>query len=295
MSCNGTSGWSWLNLEGGMNTALGTIVGIAFLFGCTCSGQVSSTPPRHWTSSTTLDIGMGFFRLQLSNNSPEAIRREVVDTNTVRLIAMSSGLSDEDLATVQLVQKPPDHWIWLYQIGNSDRAFKKLSEQLSSYVRTREEGHTRAFVMAALTNRVQFSKVLDPDLRVLATNKPLLALSWLKKSGSGTMTNEGYISRWSSYTLTDGEISWLYVMYFKADGSLRFVDDSKFDAKENDPKYQRTIKEVEAEVDAVMKKNGSFGGFGSVHSFWGLKKQILKAKGIDWRSPAELNPNSNYD
>jgi hypothetical protein len=48
-------------------------------------------------------------------------------------------------------------------------------------------------------------------------------------------------------------------------------------------------------VHAEMKRKGSFGKFGSVHEFWGLKQEKLKAKGIKWRSPAELNPNTNYD
>ena len=35
---------------------------------------------------------------------------------------------------------------------------------------------------------------------------------------------------------------------------------------------------------------------GSCHSFWAMKKQILKEKyGITWYSPSELNPDIKYD
>jgi len=55
------------------------------------------------------------------------------------------------------------------------------------------------------------------------------------------------------------------------------------------------IKDVEDEVDGEMKRNGSFGRFGSVHTFWRLKKVKLKARGVEWWSPSELNPNAIYD
>ena len=38
--------------------------------------------------------------MKLSHNSPEAVRQEIMDTNTIHFIAKSSGLTDEDLATV---------------------------------------------------------------------------------------------------------------------------------------------------------------------------------------------------
>jgi hypothetical protein len=117
-----------------------------------------------------------------------------------------------------------------------------------------------------------------------------------------TVTNETVhipkvdeVCRWVAYTVVDGEVAWRYFLMFKADGSLDYEHDSKCDAKDYEPQYQRTIKTVEDEVDAEMKKVGSYGKFGSVHTFWHLKKQKLKARGIEWRSPSELNPNTNYD
>ena len=44
-----------------------------------------------------------------------------------------------------------------------------------------------------------------------------------------------------------------------------------------------------------MKRAGDYGQFGSCHTFWHLKKEKLKVKGINWRSPSELNPNTCFD
>lgn len=291
---------------------------------CASLGQVSSTAPNQWTSATHLDFGFGFSKLELSHNRPELIRQELLDTNTVRLVARFAGITETELSTIQVAPWSGTGWITLFQLGKSDNAFKIMSEHLGSYVRTRHEGHTKAFLLAALTNSASSSPISDPDLRVLATNRTFLPLSWVRKEESGTTTNKAgtvvsrtittrvvnnqtitnetthipkadEVCRWVSYIVVDGEIAWRYFVMFNADGSLNYVSDSKYDAKDYDPKYQKIIKEVEAQVRSEMKKNGSYGKFGSVHGFWHLKRDKLKAKGIQWRSPSELNPNTNYD
>jgi hypothetical protein len=309
---------------GSMNTRLSTIVCIGLVIRCICSAHVASTPPQNWKRATPIYLGSGFSHLNLSHNSPEVVRQEILDTNTVRLIATFSGLTEADLATVQIVQEPGYSWVEVNQLGNSEKAFNVLSDELRNYVRAREEGHTRAFLLAALTNRVAASAISDPDLRAIAANRTLLPISWLKKLDSGTTTNKAgvvasrtisttvvngksvtketayiprvdEVCRWVSYVLVDGEVAWRYSVKFKADGALDYVHDSRCDAKEYDTKYQKAIKEVEDEADAEMKRDGSFGRFGSVHTFWHLKKEKLRTRGIEWRSPAELNPNTNYD
>jgi hypothetical protein len=197
----------------------------------TASGQVSQNAPKKWENATYLDSGLSFFRLRLPHNGRESINQELLDTNTVRLIAKYSGLAEEDLSTIQVAPWKEPEGIALYQIGPSAKAFEVLSEQLRRVV----------------------------------------------------------------YTLADGDIAWSYFVQFKSDGSLDYAHASKCDAKDYDPKYEKVIKEVEAEVEQQMKADGTYGRFGSVHSFWHLKKDKLKARGIEWRSPSELNPYVNYD
>jgi hypothetical protein len=262
--------------------------------------------------------------VELSHNSPQVVRQEILDTNTIHLIAKSSGVSEEDLATMRVAEDPAFKGVWLYQVGGSQRAFKVLSEHLRNYMGGRAGGHTRAFLLAALTNRATPSAISDPGLRAIATNRPSVPVSWLRKEDSGTSTNKAgqlvsrslsmtivdgkavtnetthipsvdEVCQWAMYTLVDGEIAWEYLVKFKADGTLDDIREAAFDAKELDPKYQKMIKAVETEVQAEMKRNASSGGFNPARNFWHLKKEKLKARGVEWRSPSELNPDTRYD
>lgn len=139
-------------------------------------------------------------------------------------------------------------------------------------------------------------------LMSLASGGPRDAYIHITTVNGKSVTNETIhipkvdeVCRWVSYIVVDDEIAWNYLMTLKADGSLNYITVNKYDAKEYDPKYRKIIKEVETQVRAEMEKNGSYGKLGSCHVFWSLKQKMLKAKGIQWRSPAELHPNTNYD
>jgi hypothetical protein len=288
-----------------------------------CTADTPPAPPRYWRAATPLDLSAGISRVDVSHNSREAIRRELLDPTTVRLLAKSSGLSDKDLRSFKVAQERGLGWVQLYQTGGSDKTFRLLSQRLMDYVRAREDGHTRGFLLAAITNPAP-SSISDRDLKALLGSQPLLPASWLRRADSGTVTNKaGQVAsrtvttktingkevssetvhipkvdeacRWVSYTVADGEIGWCYLIKFKADGSVDYVEESRCDAKEYDPRYQKVMKEVEREVTAAMKKDGSYGQFGSCRAFWHLKREKLKARGIHWRSPAELNPNVCFD
>jgi hypothetical protein len=289
-----------------------------------CGAKSSTAPPLFWRAATPLDFGSSISRVKVSHNSPEAIRRELLDPAMLQLVAKYSGLSGKDLRTVTVAQKSPSGWVQLYQTGRSERAFKILSDRLRDYVSAREDGHTREFLLAAITNSTIRAALSDTDLKALSTSRPLLPASWLRKEGSGTITNKAgevasstittkvingkevsseiayipkvdEVCRWVAYTGCDGEIGWRYLVKFKADGAVDYVQESRCDAKEYDPKYKKIIKEVEREVNTAMKKGGSYGQFGSCHTLWHLKRERLKRMGIDWRSPAELNPNTSFD
>lgn len=72
----------------------------------------------------------------------------------------------------------------------------------------------------------------------------------------------------------------------------------------NDEEAEKRLKEIEEEVDQEMIKQGllriedgkKIPSFGSCHVRWGIEKKILKERfGIDWKTPAEKNPNINFD
>jgi hypothetical protein len=283
--------------------------------------QDVATRPKGWTRMTHIPLGGGSDWLSLTNNTSEAIRMEILDTNIYRLITTFNRLSDEEVGTVKLSQA--NGQVELYQTGDSDWAFNIVSQQLRYYARDRAAGHSKDFCMATLTNRTDLSSISDPFDRAFLKEQPRLPANRVTKLGSTTYTNKAgeivsqtttttivdgkeetthftekpkqdEVGQRVSYLLVDGAIAWVYVADFKPNGSIGNVITTRRDAKEFDPKYSQLIKDVQDQVSLDMKKQG-LRGFGSIHTFWGRVKEKLKNKGIDWHSPAELNPNANFD
>ena len=55
--------------------------------------------------------------------------------------------------------------------------------------------------------------------------------------------------------------------------------------------------EIEKEVDEQIEKEHENipKGMGYCHMYWARKKVLLKERGYDWKSPAELNKNILFD
>ncbi len=67
----------------------------------------------------------------------------------------------------------------------------------------------------------------------------------------------------------------------------------KHDPIEDDPKYRIILKKADKKAEKETKN--SKGQLGHCHAFWGAKQRILAKQGIDWKSPAELNPYCKFD
>ena len=70
------------------------------------------------------------------------------------------------------------------------------------------------------------------------------------------------------------------------------------DPIDRDPRFAGILAEVEKETEEVLKdhpmKSGM--GLGFCHIYWAVKKSILKERyGIEWKTPAELNPETTFD
>jgi len=309
-----------------MKRSAGTIsiiIGFILLLFFASSAQISTKAPDQFISASSPDLGFNISHIDLSYNHLEQVDQELLDTNTIRIIAKGSGLTEEDLKTIVIAPWEGSTQPSLFQLKKPNKAFRVLEARLRDYVECRAGGHTRAFILTALTNTIP-PLIKDPELRILATNQPFVPLTLWRKGDSGTYTNRAgeivsittsskvvngqeqttsvtnipqvdEVCRWVTYKVTDGEIEWIYMLQFGATGALDNISSEKCDAKEDDPKYKKIIKQIENEVELEMKKNGTSGHLGSVHEFWRLKQEKLKAKGIEWRSPSELNRNICFD
>lgn len=68
------------------------------------------------------------------------------------------------------------------------------------------------------------------------------------------------------------------------------------DPLEDDPAYAEILREASEQAERELADHPLNGGFGFCHVFWRRKKEILfRTYGLEWRSPSEMNPGTNYD
>ncbi len=69
-----------------------------------------------------------------------------------------------------------------------------------------------------------------------------------------------------------------------------------YDPIEDDPAAQPAIRAAEQEAREELKDVESKEPKGFCYKIWRVKKRILRDKyGIQWRSPAEMNPDTIFD
>lgn len=67
----------------------------------------------------------------------------------------------------------------------------------------------------------------------------------------------------------------------------------KYDIVEDTLEYKKISKELEQKIIDTIGENDMIG---YCHLYWSTKKNILKRDyNIDWKSPAELNPDVMFD
>jgi len=67
------------------------------------------------------------------------------------------------------------------------------------------------------------------------------------------------------------------------------------DPIETDPRYAGMLAEADVEAERALRGMG-IEGLGACHYHWDVKQRFLKEKyGIDWKSPAEMNPGACFD
>jgi hypothetical protein len=66
-----------------------------------------------------------------------------------------------------------------------------------------------------------------------------------------------------------------------------------YDPVEDTEAYKKAVEEIKDEIDEFMKDRPD--GMGSCHVYWSIKKNLLKKRGIDWKTPSECNPYIMFD
>jgi len=288
-------------------------------------GQIiSKVGPDDSQVSTMVDTDLNYDHTDLPHNSARTIQAELRDESILHAIGLFSGLKEEDRARLYIFYDKKYKWTRLYGTSADHEPFEKLSEAVRTYVRARSEGHTKQFMLDGMAYPANALTVTNPAIRAIIELHPYIPVDRLHLSDSGAFTKKAgeeashvttitasngvgvtnvniYIPQvdeswpWEAYTLVDGDVGWRYFVMFRSDGTLESVSFDKGDAKDYDPQYTDLMEEVDDLVHEKMKIMGIYRQWGSVHSFWSMKKKELKRRGVHWRSPSELNPSTCYD
>jgi hypothetical protein len=270
------------------------------------------------TSQTFLSRNQLTQRLELPHNGWETVSKELLDPDFLPVIARFCGLTQTAASTVQISGDPQTGKVRLNQIADPEKPFEILSKGLDSYVRERAEGHTKEFLMTALTNESINFTTSNKFLLAIKKAHPLLPASLFKEIRSGSYTNRpgtertsgtresdesgkfvvtkyrqlygtNDMTRWANFLVIDGEVAWSFHVTLEDNYTTENnVFSVRADAKEEDPKYREAIKEVEDEVRASFIRDKI--NINQTDRFIRLMKEKLKSRGIDWRSPEELSP-----
>ena len=78
--------------------------------------------------------------------------------------------------------------------------------------------------------------------------------------------------------------------FLKRVGNYRSL---KYDPIQNTPEWEEIIYEVEKELDEKFRGVDRYMGF--CHEYWSAKRAALAKRGIEWRSPQQMNPRVRFD
>ncbi len=168
---------------------------------------------------------------------------------------------------------------------------KPVASALSLYLSCRAEGHSSAYCRDALA-AIHKPSPQYAFLNDLHETEPRIPEGWISRIESRANAEGGRVV---AFVVLDGELAWSYALSYRPDGQLKYSMSSRVDAVEFNPGYTNVIAKVDRMVEDKMKAEGTHGEFGSVHSFWKMKKEMLQERGIRWRTPSELNPTISYD
>lgn len=76
-------------------------------------------------------------------------------------------------------------------------------------------------------------------------------------------------------------------------GEMRYEDTSAYDPQEDDPALNAAFLEADR---VAVRKHRWVSGMGHCHYVWEEKERVLRDRfGIEWKSPARMNPDITYD
>lgn len=76
--------------------------------------------------------------------------------------------------------------------------------------------------------------------------------------------------------------------------NMKYSHFLKFDPIERTPAWEENYYEVEQAVDTAIG-NDCVRGMGFCFEYWRVKQEVLMQRGVEWHTPAQLNPRVRFD
>ena len=85
-------------------------------------------------------------------------------------------------------------------------------------------------------------------------------------------------------------------VWYARESSRSPEDRLRHDPIEDNARVRPTLDQAGREAEQELAARGIKPQFGYCHAYWHTKQRILKEKyGVDWRTPAEMNPDVAFD
>jgi hypothetical protein len=220
-----------------------------------------------------------------NGNSPSNIQNEIRSQRFLTILAKRKGIQQREIT--KLKSHLRFHSYGSYEINEA--LGKNMMDAIELYLETRKAGHSMDYALERLQSEPDKGSLTVDEQLIFAYDKcvcfPRLWIYSLDvKPGTNCVT----------YITLDGELAFYYIIERTNKRILLSFNFDCVDSKQVLPEYKQVFAEVDAQVSREMKARGSE-GLGSCHSYWDRKKELLKKKGIDWKSPSDLQPLTCYD
>jgi hypothetical protein len=218
-----------------------------------------------------------------NSNTSESIQAELRSEEFRDLVYAKTG------KLLPMDETSVDSGFAMYSLNMGDGNSTQAKTLIERYVDMRFKGHSKTYAMARLQVEPDL-RAISPDCRAILCEDKDVYLPWLWLYEFTIESNRNF----TTYMIRDGAITWSYTVVRKNDRSLLQVETGTSDSKEYLPAYRDIFGQVRKQVKREAKEQG-VEGLGSCHWYWRRQKELLKQSGIDWLSPQDLQPSSNFD
>jgi len=231
---------------------------------------------------TGLDKSIEF---EANSNDVPTVQAEIDSPDFRMILARVADVSQ--WRARHLALEITDQWMWKVSKGGNQR----LADALRVYLSCRAEGHSAEYCRAVMARGNAPATAEYGFLDDIRRKYGGIPQKWIHNIKNLPTPAGG---RTITVVVLDGELAVSYTVAYGDHGSITYVDFERIDAVVFSPEYEGVITDVENQIDTRVKNEGIH-GLGSCHAIWRIKQDLLKERGIIWRSPSEMNPGTCYD